>query len=261
MKNKKSNQLTLIGAGPGDPELMTIKGVLALGKADVVLYDALVNPELLQFVPAGVPKHLVGKRKSQHSFTQDEINSFIVKLAKDYTHIVRLKGGDPFVFGRGYEELEYAALYGIKVEYIPGISSSISVPGLCGIPVTHRGSSESFWVITATTAKGDLARDFKLAAQSNATLVILMGLSKLSEIVAFLSKYKPMDYPIAVIQNGSLPNQKQTIGNLSNIVSLVTENHMGAPAIIVAGEVVKLPYSKQKIDNIVNSLQESNLNK
>ena len=239
-------KLTLIGAGPGDPELITLKGARALAKADVVLYDALVNPLLLDYAPVDIPKYFVGKRKAQHSFTQDQINDLIVEMAKSHGNVVRLKGGDPFVFGRGYEELLVAHENGLQVEFIPGISSSISVPGLSGIPVTHRGSSESFWVLTATNANQDLSNDLKLAAQSNATLVILMGLSKLPEIVKVLAQTKALSHPFAVIQNGSLPNQRQVTGTLANIQQLVGDQQFGAPAIIVVGEVLKL-------QNLVNN--------
>ena len=172
--NKIQPKLTLVGAGPGDPDLITVKAIQALGKADIILYDALVNKEILQYVAAGVKKIFVGKRSGKHSLKQEQINNLIVDLAFTYGNVVRLKGGDPFVFGRGYEEIEYADSFNIETEVIPGISSSVGVPGLAGIPVTHRGLSESFWVITGTTRTGELSRDIKLASQSTATVVILM---------------------------------------------------------------------------------------
>ena len=147
-KNIKEPRITLIGAGPGDAELITLKGIKALQTADVVLYDALVNEELLDFAPAGAVKVYVGKRSGDHSYSQDAVNKLMVDYALNYGHAVRLKGGDPFVFGRGYEEIDFAASYSITTQVIPGISSSISVPGLQLIPVTHRGLSESFWVVT-----------------------------------------------------------------------------------------------------------------
>src|SRR6202012_2118988 len=151
-KTIKEPRITLVGAGPGDTDLITLKGVKALQTADVVLYDALVNEEMLDFAPAHATKVYVGKRSGDHSFSQEAINKLMIDYALNYGHVVRLKGGDPFVFGRGYEELDHAASYSIPAEVIPGISSSIGVPGLQQIPVTHRGLSESFWVITGTTS-------------------------------------------------------------------------------------------------------------
>lgn len=233
-------KLTLIGAGPGDAELITLKGVTALAKAKAVLYDALVNPELLDFVPPGTLKIFVGKRKGEHSFTQGEINKLIVDLALTHGNVVRLKGGDAFVFGRGHEELEYAAKHEVATEYIPGISSSISVPGLQGIPVTNRGTSESFWVITGTTSSGELSKDVAVAAQTDATVVILMGVGKLNEIAEVYRSNNKKETAIAIIQNGSLPNEKIALGTIDNIESVAKGENIGVPAVIVIGDVVKL---------------------
>src|ERR1700761_2584132 len=174
-KTVKEPRITLVGAGPGDADLITVKGIKALKTADVVLYDALVNEELLDFAPERATKVYVGKRSGDHSFSQEAINKLMIDYALNYGHVVRLKGGDPFVFGRGYEELDFAASYSIPAQVIPGISSSIGVPGLQHIPVTHRGLSESFWVVTGTTAKGAVSKDIYDAARTNATVVVLMG--------------------------------------------------------------------------------------
>lgn len=240
-------KLTLVGAGPGDPELITLKAVNALAYANVVLYDSLANKALLNHAPASVLKIFVGKRKGKHSLTQDEINKLIVKYALLFGNVVRLKGGDPFVFGRGYEEADYASLFGIPFEYIPGISSSTGVPGLSGIPVTHRGASESFWVITGTTKRGSVSKDVVLAAQTNATVVILMGLNKLEEIKNIYSKYGKNDTPVALIQNGSLPDEKIVSGTFKTIVDKAKKAKIASPAIIVIGEVVRL-HQKFSID-------------
>jgi uroporphyrin-III C-methyltransferase len=178
----KEPRITLVGAGPGDADLITLKGIKAIKTADVVLYDALVNEELLEFAPENVTKVYVGKRSGDHSHSQESINKLMIDYALNYGHVVRLKGGDPFVFGRGYEELDYAASYSIKTEVIPGISSSIAVPGLQNIPVTHRGKSESFWVVTGTTADGRVSGDLYEAARTRATIVVLMGVHKLEEM-------------------------------------------------------------------------------
>src|SRR6195952_5629949 len=162
----KEPRITLVGAGPGDTDLITIKGIKALKTADVILYDALVNEELLEFAPEHAVKVYVGKRSGDHSFSQDNINKLMIDYAINYGHVVRLKGGDPFVFGRGHEELDFAAEHNIPSVMIPGISSSISVPALQHIPVTHRGLSESFWVITGTISNGQISPDLYDAAKS-----------------------------------------------------------------------------------------------
>lgn len=240
LKNKIIPRITLVGAGPGDPELITIKGVKAISTADVILYDALVNPELLKHAPADALKIYVGKRNNQHTYTQDQINLLLVDFAFSYGHVVRLKGGDPFVFGRGHEEVSYAELFNIPTTVIPGLSSSIAVPELQGIPVTNRGTSESFWVITGTTSKGQLSNDIRLAAQSTATVVILMGLSKLHEIMDVFKTEGKQDTAVAVIQNGSLPNERIALGTVDTIVDIITTEKLSAPAVIVVGDVVKL---------------------
>lgn len=154
-------KLSVVGAGPGDPELITIKAVKTLNTAQVVLYDALINRELLEYAPQA--EHIfVGKRKDKHKYSQDEINELIVKLAIERGHVVRLKGGDPFVFGRGSEEISYARSKGLETAVVSGITSSIAVPANVGIPLTQRGTSESFWVITGTTSQKNYPKMFPL---------------------------------------------------------------------------------------------------
>src|SRR5580693_2712549 len=175
-KSIKEPRITLVGAGPGDAELITLKGIKALKTADVVLYDALVNEELLAHAPENAVKVYVGKRSGDHTYSQEAVNKLMIDYAMNYGHVVRLKGGDPFVFGRGFEELDFAAAYSIPTQVIPGISSSIGVPGLQNIPVTHRGLSESFWVVTGTKADGKISNDLYEAARTRATIVVLMGI-------------------------------------------------------------------------------------
>lgn len=230
-------RLTVVGAGPGDPELITVKAINALQSADVVLYDALVNEELLQYAPKA-EMIFVGKRKGCYTYQQDQINELIVSRAKSHGHVVRLKGGDPFVFGRGAEEMEFAASHGLETAMVPGISSSLSVPAYQNIPVTKRGASESFWVITGTTKQHKLSGDVALAAKSNATVVILMGMSKLPEIVSFFKKEGKDETAIAIIQNGTWKEEKIAIGTISNIEDEVKKNRLSNPAIIIIGEVV-----------------------
>jgi uroporphyrin-III C-methyltransferase len=239
MKKEIYPKLTVVGAGPGDPELITIKAVHAISEADVILFDALVNKELLKHAPINTIKIYVGKRANMHEYTQDEINNLIVRYAFTHGRVVRLKGGDPFVFGRGREELLYAETFNIETAFVPGISSSIGVPGYAGIPVTHRGISESFWVITGTTQSGEISTDVIEASKSNATVVILMGLSKLKQIVEIFSDAGKKSTPVAVIQNGTLGSENVALANIENIVAEVEDLNIESPAIIVIGEVVK----------------------
>ncbi len=243
----KEPRITLVGAGPGDAELITLKGVRILKSADVILYDALVNNDLLDFAPEHAIKVYVGKRSGDHSYSQEAVNKLMIDYALNYGHVVRLKGGDPFVFGRGYEELEMAASYSIPAEVVPGISSSISVPALQGIPVTHRGTSESFWVITGTTTSGKVSNDLYAAAKTNATIVVLMGIKKLKEIAAIFEAEGKGRLPVAVIQNGSMENEKVVVGTVATIVEASLDEKIDSPAIIVFGEVVGLHSKFQPI--------------
>src|SRR5690554_6616173 len=211
------SKITLVGAGPGGTDLISLRGLKALAKADVVLYDALVSEELLQYCPQAVQKIYVGKRSNKHACSQTEINEMLVRYAFSHGHVVRLKGGDPFVFGRGYEEIEFARKFGIETVVIPGISSAIGVPSLQGIPITHRGTTESFWVITGTTSSGTISSDIYLAAKTNATVVILMGVRKLPEIVSIYKNEGRGSLPIAIIQNGAMPNEKIAVADIQSI--------------------------------------------
>ncbi len=231
-------RLTIVGAGPGDADLITLKAIKALASADVILYDALVNEELLEHASPKAELIFVGKRKGCYAYQQTQINDLIVERALRCGHVVRLKGGDSFIFGRGAEELEYAKGYAIEVAVVPGISSSAAVPASVGIPLTKRNASESFWVITGTTKTHEISGDIALAAQSTATVVILMGMSKLSEIVQIFSNEGKSETAIAVIQNGTRPNEKVGIGTISTIESIVEEKQLSNPAIIIIGEVV-----------------------
>jgi uroporphyrin-III C-methyltransferase len=255
-KNIKEPRITLIGAGPGDPDLITLKGVKALKTADVVLYDALVNEELLEFAPETAVKVYVGKRSGDHTHSQDSINKLMIDYALNYGHVVRLKGGDPFVFGRGFEELDFAATYSIPATVIPGISSSIGVPGMQNIPVTHRGLSESFWVITGTTSGGKVSEDVYEAARTKATIVVLMGIHKLAEIVEIFKKEGKNKLPVAVIQSGTTDNEKVAVGIVDTIVEIVEESRITSPALIVFGEVVSLHPKFQPIKEFYDIIAE-----
>jgi len=238
-------KLTVVGAGPGDVELITLKAVKALEAADVVLYDALVNPSLLAY--AADAEHIfVGKRKGCYVYQQEQIND---------GHVVRLKGGDPFVFGRGAEEMLYAAEKGMDVAMVPGISSSVAVPAAQNIPITKRGASESFWIITGTTKEHKLSKDVYLAAKSNATVVILMGMSKLATIVDLFKAEDKSELPIAIIQNGTRDNEKIGVATIATIEAEVAKQALANPAIIIIGEVVK---HRQSIIDLVHNYTSIN---
>ncbi len=234
---RPEGKLTLVGAGPGDAELITLKGLRALREADVVLYDALVNPELLEYAPRA-EQLFVGKRLGCQAYAQQQINELIVQRGRSCGHVVRLKGGDPFVFGRGAEEMEYALSQGMEVAVVPGLSSCLSVPASLHIPATLRGVAESFWVITATTRDHRLSADVALAARSSATVIILMGMSKLQEIMACFERAGKPDTPVAVIQEGTTARERSATGTVQTIASQVNRLGLRNPAVIVVGEVV-----------------------
>ncbi|NER16302.1 uroporphyrinogen-III C-methyltransferase [Spongiivirga citrea] len=238
MKFDIQPKVSLVGAGPGSEDLITVRGLRVLQSADVILYDALVSKELLNQVDVSIPKIYVGKRCSQHSFTQDDINIMIVENAFKHGHVVRLKGGDPFVFGRAYEEIDFVESFGISVSIVPGISSALAVPSSQGIPMTTRGVSTSFWVMTATKRDGSFSEDLQHASRSSATMVILMGIRRLANITNEILKYRGLSTPIAIIQNGTLSNEKCTVSTLGDISNLIHTIDTSKPGIIVVGEVV-----------------------
>ena len=248
-KNKshfdKTPRLTLVGAGPGDVELITIKAVRILESADVVLYDALINEDLLKYCPEHCEKIYVGKKPYQKSISQDSINFMIVEKALESGHVVRLKGGDPFIFGRGQEEMDFAAKFSIQTSYIPGISS-ITAGSNINIPLTARGVSESFWVITGTRSDRLLSDDLLLAMQTTATIVILMGMGKLDLISEIYNQSGTGNIPAAIIQNASTENQKSVVASIKDLPVLARENKISSPAVIIIGEVVRF-YSVEKI--------------
>jgi len=232
-------KLTVVGAGPGDEDLITLKAIKAIESASVILYDALINASLLKYAPDDTERVFVGKRKGCYAFQQEQINELIVTKAKEKGHVVRLKGGDPFIFGRGAEEIDYVRKFGIETYVVPGVSSALAVPAYQGIPLTKRGSSESFWVVTATTKDHALSTDVVLAAKSTATIVILMGMHKLSEIVRVFYAENKRNTPVAIIQNGTRDDENVGFGTIRNIQQVVKEKQLAAPAIIIIGDVVK----------------------
>lgn len=252
-----SSKVWIVGAGPGDPDLISVKGLKAIQQADVILYDALVSPELLEHAPSGCKKIYVGKRKGKKEFPQEEINQLIVFYATRYPCVVRLKGGDPHVFGRGHEELAYVRRRQIEVEVISGISSAISAPAAAGIPLTKRGINESFWVVTGTLSSGEMSNDITLAAQSTATVVILMGMSHLKKITQLFQIARSADEPVALIQDATTKKQKTAIGTVSNIVERAEKLGISSPAVIVVGKVV----DERDLVRTLNAMEVESLRK
>jgi uroporphyrin-III C-methyltransferase len=232
-------ELIVIGAGPGDPELLTIKGYKALQEADVVLYDNLANKELLKFTRPDCEKQYVGKLPYGSYTPQETIHELIKEKAFTRGKVVRLKGGDPFIFGRGFEEILFARKLGIRTSYIPGISTMQAV-GLEDVPLTHRNISEGFWVMTGTKKDGSLTRDLELAIQSRATVVIYMGMKKLHSIAAIYREQATGDMPAIIIQHATLPNQKIVRGPIKDLPALAEEQQLSHPAIIIIGNVVNI---------------------
>lgn len=230
----------LTGAGPGDIELLTIKALRVVKEADVIIYDRLANPDILKEAKSGCEFVYVGKEDSHHTLPQEEINEVIYQNALKYENVVRLKGGDPFVFGRGGEEGIYLKERGIKFEFIPGITSAIAVPQYAGIPVTHRGITVSFRVVTGheSTHKDHSQIPWE-NYKTDDTIVFLMGLHRLKHIAQKLIAIgKPKEYPVAVISRGTTKDAKTVVGTLGTIWELAKD--LPTPALIVVGEVVKL---------------------
>ncbi len=230
----------LTGAGPGDKDLLTLKALRVVKEADIIIYDRLANPDILKEARNECKFIYVGKEDGRHTIPQDEINEIIYKSAIKNNIVVRLKGGDPFVFGRGGEEGSYLNERGIDFEIIPGISSAISVPAYAGIPVTHRGVAVSFKVITGHEAPGKEHSQIDWSSlKTDETIVFLMGLHNLSKICKKLIEIgKPKNYPIAVISKGTTKEQKVIVSTLENITKKTKE--LPTPALIIVGQVVKL---------------------
>ncbi len=248
----KTGKVYLVGAGPGDPRLISVKGVDCLKKADVIVYDRLLDEHLLDAASLEAERLYVGKTAGEHTKTQDEINQLLVTKAKEGKTVVRLKGGDPFVLGRGGEEVEVLVQNGIRFEVIPGITSAVAVPAYAGIPVTHRGLASSFAVITGheDPTKDSSSINWEKLATGVDTLIFLMGMKNLPEIVAKLMEYgRPSNAPVAVIKEGTRPEQETVVGSLKDIVAKAEEYHLTAPAVIVVGNVVRLREKLRWFDN------------
>lgn len=249
-------KITLVGAGPGDPDLISVKGVKALKSADVIIYDALVDEALLHYAPKEATRVYVGNPSGDENFSQATVNQLMVDYALNFGHVVRLKGGDLFVFGKGYEELDYAASYSIETAIVPGISSAISVPGLQGIPVTHKGDSNSLWILSGTDSNGYFNQELNDAVRSKATVVVLLGFEQLSLIVKRYQEAGKGRLPVAVIQNGSMRNEKIAVGLVNTIEEVVSEMGIDntGPVLLVFGKAVAL---HREFCNILHFLEQN----
>ena len=247
----------LVGAGPGDPGLLTVKGKTLLEHADVVIYDALISPEILAIANPQAEKINAGKRRGRHSLPQTETTELLKIKARSNAVVVRLKGGDPFVFGRGGEEMADLVRAGIDVEVIPGITSGIAAPADAGIPVTHRQYSSSVTFVTGHEAIGKYRPkvDWRSLAKGSETIVIYMGVHNLPQIVPeLIAGGMSLQTPIALIRWGTRPDRSELIGTLSDIVEQIETTEFQAPAIAIVGRVVDLrslllPHLATKVEN------------
>lgn len=235
-------KVILAGAGPGDTGLLTLKAYKYIREADCLVYDRLMSPKLLELARTDCELIYVGKENHKHVVNQDGINEILFQKSKQHELVLRLKGGDPYVFGRGGEEALYLTERGVSVEVVPGVSSSIAALADAGIPITHRGVAKGFQVITAHSRKDEEADiDYSLLTDETITCVFLMGLQHVESIAAGLMRAgRSEDTPIAVISNGTLPTQNKCVGTLKNIGAKMKEAHLKSPAIIVAGDVVNM---------------------
>ena len=234
-----SGNVILVGAGPGDPGLLTVKGREALAQAEVVVYDRLISPAILAMIPEGAEAIDVGKRAARHTVPQREINQILLRKAQEGKHVVRLKGGDPFVFGRGGEELEILAENGIDFQVIPGVTSAVAAAAYAGIPVTHRDCCSSLHVVTGHRREGTaLDIQFRALVQGGGTMVFLMGVGALPEIVSgLLEAGMAPNTPAAMVERGTTPCQRRCGGTLSNLPERAAEMGISSPAVIVVGQV------------------------
>ena len=238
---RKSVRVWLVGAGPGDPELLTLKAARLLASADVVVHDRLVSPEILAHLPRRATRVYAGKQRGRHTMTQGEINRLLVSLARKGKRIVRLKGGDPFIFGRGGEEALALARAGIAFEVVPGITAATGVAAAAGIPLTHRDLAQGCVLVTGARRKGAADLDWKGLARRDQTIVVYMGLAGLERIARGLVAHglSPRT-PAAIIQQGTTADQRIVEGTLSALPRLAAEARLRAPTLVVIGRVVRL---------------------
>jgi len=238
----KSGVVYLVGAGPGDPDLLTVKALRLMREADVVVYDRLVSPEIMALIPSGVTRIAVGKAPGLHCVPQDQINGLLVGMASRERIIVRLKGGDPFVFGRGSEEALHLRRHGIRFEVVPGVTAAAAASAYAGIPLTHRAMSRGVRLVTGHLREDEeLELDWERLADPTATLVVYMGLANIAVITARLvAAGRSADTPAAAVQEGSTPRQRSVCSTLGRLADDVERAGLAAPVAIIIGETVAL---------------------
>jgi uroporphyrin-III C-methyltransferase len=239
-----TGHVALIGAGPGDPDLLTLRAIRLLEKTDVVVYDYLVSSGVLDCVSPQAERIYAGKRRNEHTLRQEEINSLLVKLAQQGKQVVRLKGGDPFIFGRGGEELEALVANGISFEVVPGITAASGVSSYAGIPLTHRDYAQRCMFVAGHLKNGTTDLDWSAMVRPQQTVVIYMGLGGLPHISQQMMEHGASpDLPIAVVQDGTIATQKVVTGTLATIVQKVQEANLQSPCLTIVGDVVKLHHT------------------
>lgn len=231
----------LVGAGPGNPDLLTFRALHLMQQADVVLYDKLVNPSLLDWVRRDAERVFVGKSRANHALSQDEINQLMVRLALDGRRVLRLKGGDPFIFGRGGEEIESLSRYGIAFEVVPGITAASGAAAYAGIPLTHRDHAQSVTFVTGHRRDGSIDLDWTALSRPGQTVVVYMGVSTAEEICrAFIAHGRPDDFPVAVVEQATTPRQRVLVSSLAALPGQMAQHRIASPALLIVGDVVRL---------------------
>ena len=231
----------LVGAGPGDPELLTLKAARLIGEADVLVYDNLVSQAVLDLARLDAERIYAGKERGNHTLPQEQINQLLVRLAKTGKRVVRLKGGDPYIFGRGGEEVETLHGDGVSFEVVPGITAAAGVGSYAGIPLTHRNHAQACVFVTGHLQDGSMDLDWPGLARRRQTVVIYMGLSGLPYLCGKLIEHGlPGDWPVAIVQHGTQPTQRTVVGTLATLPALAEATKLRAPTLIIVGEVVTL---------------------